>query len=245
MNVGNPVGHPFHNGCVGSWPGATGTCEGAIVHIAGTPTDTTPTATRTSTPTHTPDPNSTPPPTRTPGGPSGPIVHIDCDVVSTGIQDECTYAEGTDVTVAVVIENDEHQREVNTLTVDVMAEPQSVLDPLPASSDHLNSNPDLVEDGIVDNAAWGCSFPPTPDRLPADPARALSSLGCIRADGGATEISPFETMDIVYVRYAAAPGTATLSLHTLDMADSILFPVFSCDAHTNPCVVGRPRDRRT
>jgi hypothetical protein len=162
---------------------------------------------------------------------TGGYMAVDCNVSTPGIQDSCTFPQGTlTIDVAIVFGNVDYGDSENVAAFDFhIVANQLVLNPPPGADANFNANPDF------NNAlagTWACT-PPAPqnDGNPS-PSIADSMLSCFTSAG--FEPAPNGSITLLATTHynVVAPGTSNLTLTAGSLGDFDGIPLAGCPSAT-------------
>lgn len=158
-----------------------------------------------------PTPPVSPPPVSPPDDPYAFRLYVDCDVETSGVQSDCEVPIGAETAVDLVARNESGRTEIiNAIEASVSSADRNILLPLPATSDHRNSNPDFHDE--VFGSGWGCFYPEAaPDNDPNAPG-TTSRIGCLPRDSASEfAFDDGATVAVIRVKYSAVGrGTSYL-----------------------------------
>ncbi|HET6615228.1 MAG TPA: hypothetical protein VFH62_05030, partial [Dehalococcoidia bacterium] len=175
----------------------------------------------------------------TPPANSGYIA-IDCDTVTAGIQDACTFPSGTTtVTVNVVIGNNlGFDTDIGAFNFEAIATPQTMLNPPVGTDADKNANPNFLEATVGAAGTWSCS-PPAPSN-DKDPSASVANsfLSCFESTGTTTALADGTFLPVASITYNTTNGAdGLIRIQSVSVGDSFGTPYVDCGllSDTDPC----------
>jgi len=198
------------------------------------------TPTSSPTPSSTPTITATPTPTHEPGSvPTGGFyLTIDCDPAISGLQSACSPAASV-VSLDVSVTNiDSPDVKISAFAFELVGEDQGSFDPLPASPDPLESNPNFNE--LLGGSPL-CSPPPPMTDLDPDPSVSVSFIVCFWPASDGPPLRTGETLRLATVTYGIATNAQPGAFYLRNAAiyDDTATDIISCNPalrNAGPCI---------